>query len=146
MFEEFELKIRFPKIKFDSTKKTSAETPEYNCIAWAAEENDRKWWPDRMQQHYWPKEVPRESTLEAFIKAFETLGYEGCDNGNAESGFQKIAIYTNAINRPTHAARQLPAGNWTSKLGDWIDISHDLEDLNGTQYGKPVHFMKRKST
>lgn len=32
MLEEFELKIRFPNVKFTSTKKTSPETPEYNCI------------------------------------------------------------------------------------------------------------------
>ena len=143
MFEEFELKIQFPNIEFSSTKKTSESTPRYNCIAWAAEEDDRKWWPDRMQQAYWPRGIPRQNSLEAFIKAFQTLGYEKCADGSLEEHFQKIAIYADSLSRPTHAARQLPQGGWTSKLGDWIDIRHELKGLHGTKYGAVVQFMKR---
>jgi hypothetical protein len=48
--------------------------------------------------------------------------------------------------KPTHAARQLPTGKWTSKLGSDIDIEHDYpEVLNGQDYGIASIFMKRKN-
>jgi hypothetical protein len=61
-----------------------------------------------------------------------------------ENGYEKVAIYTlNGV--PTHAARQLPNGNWTSKLGSEIDIEHNsLDCLNGTVYGKAEIIMKRR--
>lgn len=37
---------------------------------------------------------------------------------------------------PSHAARQLPNGRWTSKCGQAEDIEHDLRDLEGRLYGK----------
>jgi hypothetical protein len=36
---------------------------------------------------------------------------------------------------PTHAARQLPNGKWTSKLGRWQDIEYELDGLVGKMYG-----------
>ncbi|MCI0637958.1 MAG: hypothetical protein L0Y72_23715 [Gemmataceae bacterium] len=36
---------------------------------------------------------------------------------------------------PTHAARQLPTGRWSSKLGPSEDIEHDLHALEGEIYG-----------
>jgi hypothetical protein len=35
---------------------------------------------------------------------------------------------------PTHAARQLPSGRWTSKLVLREDIEHDLHALSGEAY------------
>lgn len=110
----------------DNFKITSPETPDYNCIAWAAEENDRWWWPDPMGDYYWPEGAPREWNLEAYIKAYGLLGYAQCDDARIESGFKKIAIYVNSEGRPTHAARQLSNGVWTSKLGQCYDVEHDF--------------------
>lgn len=51
---------------------------------------------------------------------------------------------------PTHAARQLPSGAWTSKLGEWEDIEHDtLEALEGSEgrgeaYGRVALILKRE--
>jgi hypothetical protein len=44
---------------------------------------------------------------------------------------------------PKHAARQLPSGRWTSKLGPMEDIEHALHDLTGMAYGSVVLVMKR---
>ena len=46
---------------------------------------------------------------------------------------EKVAIFVSArTGAPTHAARQLPSGQWTSKLGAGIDIVHDdLEAVGG---------------
>jgi len=44
----------------------------------------------------------------------------------------------------THAARQLPDGKWTSKLGQLEDITHGTTDvIEGGDYGEVVQFMKR---
>ena len=104
---------------------TSPATPEYNCIAWAAGETDRWWWPDPMRLGAWPPGVPRQETLEAFLQAYETLGYEPCESDTLDPGVEKVAIYVDDAGRPTHAARQLPSRKWTSKLGRAEDIEHD---------------------
>ena len=110
-----------PNLKPDNHQETSAATPIYNCIAWAAGDAKRSWWP---VGGYWPKSVPREETLEAFVGVFEGLGYRLCEDASLEDGYEKIAIYMNAGGEPTHAALQLPDGNWTSKLGGLEDITH----------------------
>jgi hypothetical protein len=46
---------------------TSPDTIDYNCVAWAAEEDDIWWWPDPFLESYWPYDVPREETLEALM-------------------------------------------------------------------------------
>ncbi|MEC4986739.1 MAG: hypothetical protein SAJ37_21125 [Oscillatoria sp. PMC 1068.18] len=123
---------------------TSPDTIDYNCVAWAAEDSDAWWWPDPLDESYWPPEVAREETLEAFVNAFQTLGYEICENSALEIGFQKIAIYVSQ-EKPTHVARQLNNGKWTSKLGSNEDIQHDtIEGLTGERYGQVACVMKRK--
>ncbi|MEX0267817.1 hypothetical protein AB3R30_01620 [Leptolyngbyaceae cyanobacterium UHCC 1019] len=125
---------------------TSPRTNDYNCFAWAAEEDERWWSPDSAEDYYWPENAPRELTLEAFIQTYGMLGYVPCDSAEVEPEFQKIAIYVNA-GEPSHAARQLPNGNWTSKLGGWEDIEHQIEGIeNGigdVNYGFVQQIMKR---
>jgi hypothetical protein len=134
---------QFPNLASSNYRITSPQTPEYNCIAWAAEDTERWWWPDQNLTAYWPKSIARLSTLEAFTEAFRSLGYEICDNDQHETGVEKVAIYAGSLNEPTHAARQLPTGRWTSKMGQWVDLEHDLEDLSGPEYGSPAVFLKR---
>jgi len=99
------------------------------------------WWPS--EDSFWPSEAALEEFFEAFVVAFGTMGFEVCDNGEAESGFQKIVVY-GRNNLPTHAARQLRNGRWTSKLGRWYDIEHDApEALSGAAYGDPILYLKR---
>ena len=101
---------------------TSPETPDYNCVAWAAEDTVRWWEPDPMGDYYWPEAVPRGYTLESYVLAYKALGYETCTDTKLEEGYKKIAIYIRNDGRPTHAARQLINGNWTSKLGKCFDV------------------------
>ncbi len=119
----------------NSFRITSPRTPIYNCIAWAAGEEVRWWWPDAMGVNYWPKEVIRETTLNSFIRAYETVGYRKCDHSELESDFEKLAIFTKPAGTPAHAARQLPNGKWTSKLGNGYDIEHELRGVEGRGYG-----------
>jgi hypothetical protein len=143
------LKKDFPNLNWDTFDEKSRATLRYNCIAFAAGDRLRRWWPN-IDDHHWPsaKEgVPQEETLEAFVAAFGTLkpGYLLCGGSALESGFEKVAIYVNpATGKPSHAAHQLPNGRWESKLGRGIDIQHDsLEELDGPLYGTAVCFLSR---
>lgn len=137
-----------PNLTDDTCKVTSARTNRYNCIAWAAGNQTRNWWPDPWGIGYWPPSVPRVVSMEVFIEAFSTLGYELCYDNSLEAGMEKVALYGtensdgNII--PTHAALQLESGEWSSKLGPFEDVSHNtLEDANGPVYGKTRYFMRR---
>ena len=125
---------------------TSPPRNRYNCIAWAAGSDTRWWWPDKYGS--WPPGVLREVTLSAFLAAFGTLGYEECQDGILEVGHEKVALFAkrddSGVLVPTHAAKQLCDGQWTSKLGPSEDIEHKKpEDVNGPSYGAPVRFMRR---
>ena len=100
-------------------------------------DNEKWWWPKRGK---WPTGIPRETTIEAFIKAFSTRGYEVCADGDPNANKEKIALFADGT-KPTHAARLLPNGTWTSKLGQNIDISHNISDLDGPAYGEIVMFF-----
>jgi hypothetical protein len=86
----------------------------------------------------------QEETLECFVEAFRTLGYEPCDDEVLEANIEKIAIYADKAGAPTHAARQLSSGAWVSKLGTLEDIEHrTLRAIEGDAYGTVVQIMRR---
>lgn len=125
---------------------TSWSTSRYNCIAWAAGDPLRPWWPQSYNA-FWPPTAINDLTLPAFISAFATRGYECCIDGSLDPGLEKIAIYAWPNMEPQHAARQLPDGTWTSKMGSayWPDIRHDTVDVvSGQAYGTPVCYMQRE--
>lgn len=132
----------FPNLDKEGYAITSAQTPKYNCIAWAAGDNTRFWWPDTGNVLYWPEDLPRNDSLEVFIIMFNKFKYVVCDNAELEENFEKIAIYVKD-GVVTHAARQLSNGKWTSKLGQEHDIEHTLSGLDGPCYGKVAQIMKR---
>ena len=123
---------------------TSPRAKGYNCIAWAAGDTANWWWPVlEGEEAFWPAGVARAETLVAFRDAFASLSYIECSSEELEPGFEKVALFANDERLPLHAARQLPAGRWTSKLGELEDIEHALHDLAGTVYGSVVLVMKR---
>jgi hypothetical protein len=53
-------------------------------------------------------------------------------------------IYVNTQGIPTHMARQLPSGGWTSKLGEAWDIEHQtVQGVEGTSYGRVGQYLKK---
>jgi hypothetical protein len=138
-----EIEGLFPNLVNTDYTIISPDTVEYNCIAWAVGDTKAWWWPDPFHQYYWPSEIPRNESLEAFIKAFEILDYAICRDAEYEEGFEKTAIYVDANGKPTHASRQLSSGRWTSKLGRLEDIEHDFDVFFGSQYGSIAVIMKR---
>jgi hypothetical protein len=136
------IEFAFPRLKETAYHITSPRTTAYNCVAWAAHD-DGSWWGTQ-EFDYWPANVPREYTVEAYTAAFATLGYALCEDGSREDGFEKIAIFVDERGEPQHVARQQSSGVWTSKLGKWEDIDHELLGLEGDRYGRAHLFMKRK--
>ena len=140
--------FHFPNLSRDEYLVTSPESDRHNCIAWAAGDSSRRWWPDT-PDYYWPDTAPLEETLESFRAVFEVMGYGDCSTGELEPDFEKVAIFVDSDGVPTHAARQLDDGAWTSKLGDWEDIKHDslnaLENapFMNSMYGTVSRFMRR---
>lgn len=167
------LEIGFPKLAAAGYQKTSDATGgpliqgTYNCIAWAAEDTHHGfWWPNGYG--YWPFWIKPEVTISCFVKTFRSLGYRVCRSSRRQLLFHKVVLY--AIHRshnptpvpnsiggfadwePTHMARQLPDGSWTSKCGGNEDITHfTLDALEsygppygaGDEYGCPVLYMRR---
>ncbi len=137
-----------PNLTDDNCVKTSDADPAYNCIAWAAGDVTRWWWPARRRGiSYWPPGVAREETIEAFVEAYATLGFQECANDSFEAGIEKIALFAiniHSIVIPTHAARQLDSGEWTSKMGSLEDIKHTTcAAPSGPIYGRPVCYLAR---
>ncbi len=124
---------------------TSPSDGRYNCVAWAAVDVRRWWWPREAPFSYWPSGCRRDESIAAFIDAFSTLGYELAASGDPEIDFEKVAIFASNEGVPTHMARQLANGTWTSKLGSLEDIEHsDLNGVSGMEYGRIVTFLRRK--
>lgn len=133
----------FPRLRRTGFEITSPMDPTYNCIAWAAGDSSRWWQPVPIGGYYWPPDAATEMTIDAYTEAYRSVGYESCSDGDLDPSLEKIALF--ALNgEPTHAARQLRSGQWTSKCGRDHDISHiAARDVGGTSYGEIVSFMAR---
>src|SRR5437868_3020972 len=130
----------FPRLTNQNHRITSPPSTDYNCIAWTAGDI-RNWWQPGI---YWPITTKAgDYSVGALEELFKSFGYIVCPHEAYEPGYEKIALYSDVVFY-THAARQLPNGKWTSKLGGAEDIEHDTPvDLAGGAYGSVVGFMKR---
>jgi hypothetical protein len=130
----------FPRLTERNHRVTSPASADYNCIAWSVENTERWWQPGA----YWPTGTrPNDYGLGILVEAFRSLGFKECNDGTLEDGYEKVALYGSAFFY-THAARQLPNGKWTSKLGRSEDIEHDApDDLAGGIYGELHQYMRR---
>jgi hypothetical protein len=118
----------------------------YNCIAFAAGDNQKWWWPT--PDDFWPDNVSREVTFDAFVQAFETKGFARCQDGTLDQALGKVALFGKDRGDgqmvPTHAAAQLPDGRWASKLGNHEDVHHDtVEAVNSPAYGAVVLYLAK---
>jgi hypothetical protein len=136
----------FPRLREGEFEITSQRDARYNCVAWAAGDVRRWWWPAESSFAFWPPKVKREESLSSFIDAFGTLGYEITDSSGHEAGVEKVAIFASADGIPTHVARQLADGSWTSKLGNLEDIAHiDVNGVGGSDYGEVAAILRRRA-
>jgi hypothetical protein len=132
----------FPNLDADGGVVTHPPDPAYNCVAWVVGVTDAAWWPND-PDGYWPPGVPDELTVDAVVAALATVGYVPCADGGHEPGFEKAAVYARD-GAPTHAARQLADGRWSSKLGRDITVSHATPSgVEGAVYGSVVVYLRR---
>ncbi len=131
----------FPGLQRAGYRITSEATEAYNCVAWAAGGTSGWWEP--ADECFWPAAVPQVDSFEAYVQVFTSLGYLTGATESLEEGFEKVALFKDEAGDFTHAARQLPSGKWTSKLGEFEDIEHELRDLEGDEYGTVALILKR---
>lgn len=110
-----DLEQTFPKLRSGGYRISGPATNRYNCIAWAAGEQDA-WWQGNLTDASWPEGIPADGTVRSLVALFQSLGYRPCASAELEGDFEKVAIYGNGTEY-THAARQLVDGRWASKLG-----------------------------
>lgn len=136
------LQAAFPDLDADGGAVTHPPDPAYNCVAWAAGVTDALWWPAD-PDGYWPPGAPGELTVASFVAALGTVGYAPCADGGYEPGFEKAAVYARS-GVPTHVARQLAGGRWSSKLGRDCTVGHATPaGVEGMVYGTAVVFLRR---
>lgn len=80
--------------------------------------------------------------MEAFEEWFAVNGWEITESAAFEEGYVKIALFAKD-GEPKHASRQLSDRKWTSKLGQDIDITHQLDELDGPTYGSVIRIYKK---
>jgi hypothetical protein len=130
---------------------TSPTTRKYNCAAWAAEEDWRKWDPAPgpdgkiLDPYYWPEGAPVLPSTSALEAAYATRGYSRCEDGEFVAGEEKLAIYGDGSGDWKHVARQTVNGKWTSKMGDLADIEHATPQVvESYAMGRVERYMSRR--
>jgi hypothetical protein len=141
--------VHFPNLRSHGYKVTSEDTlhkkVHYNCVAWAALGDTKKWWQAGTEpDFYWPHGILDDDSFRSYVELFESLGYTPCNSDRLEILFEKVALYATPDGDFAHVCYQLFFG-WTSKLGDWEDIRHKtLKALEDGLYGSVKIIMKRR--
>jgi hypothetical protein len=114
----------------------------YNCIAWVLGMSDR--WIDPLPPYgtYWPAELPRDYGISTFRALFTLFGFVACANVDFEEGWEKIAIWIDDADEFAHVAKVIGPGLFSSKIGEYEDVTHSLEGMGESCYGSIGLWMK----
>ena len=74
---EAELERTFPNLRASGYRITGPATNRYNCIAWAADDQDA-WWQGELADEYWPEGIPADGTVQSLVSLFQSLSYQVC--------------------------------------------------------------------
>jgi hypothetical protein len=141
------LEAIFPHLAAAGYAPRSEPSPLYNCIAYAAGDEIRKWEGYREVGYYWSQGAKEGHSLDALISAFEQLGYAVCPSDALEADYEKVALYADEDGLWTHAAKQGQDGQCSSKLGNLEDIIHrTAQAVAGPDpaYGQVACVMRRR--
>lgn len=132
-------KAFFPNLNVQTAKETSIATRCYNCIAWTLGVTNDWLWPD---VHAAASET--STTVQDFDDFYGKLGFVRTQNPQEAY----IALWGNTSPSgtiyATHASiNKAGTPQWESKLGAFIRMQHDKDDLVGTEYGKIVAYYKK---
>ena len=135
------LAAAFPNLAHAGFEIVGQPSERYNCIAYAAADTSRWWWPDGIS--YWPPWATRTESIASLKEVFAGQGYEVCDAGGGAAGDEKVALYE-WNGKMQHAALQMPNGRWRSKMGQGPVIEHHNPDaLSCGIYGRATIIMRR---
>lgn len=67
-----ELMECFPLLNENNHERQSDPDEDYNCFAWAAGDNERRWDPGL--RWYWPDGAPRTTQINHVVMAYGTRG------------------------------------------------------------------------
>ena len=133
----------FPNLANEGFEIVDQPSERYNCIAYAAGDTSKWWWPDGI--NYWPPWATETNRIESLKEAFAGMGYELCDHSDTEDGYQRVALYE-VDGEMKHATVQMPNGRWRSKMGQGPVIEHrDPESLSRGPYGRATVFMRKSA-
>ncbi|MBI3628046.1 MAG: hypothetical protein HY217_00370 [Candidatus Rokubacteria bacterium] len=139
--EEFER--LFPNLRSRGYSVSSAPDPRYNCASWALNHTSVCYDPFPSPGCYWPRDIPRDTSVDSYEFLFRKEGYSRCGDAEPEQGFEKIALFAQG-NSFMHVARLTPSGSWTSKIGGLEDIEHrSLDALQPSDYGTVAIVMRQ---
>jgi hypothetical protein len=116
------LESLLPGLRGSGCVVTSPEDIRCDGLAWAAEDEEHWWWPN--EDSHWPEEAAREETIAAVVAAYGVLGFVSGEGLLVEQEYEDMVIYTSRDGTPTHVARQLQFGLWSSKRGLLQDVEH----------------------
>jgi hypothetical protein len=133
---------QFPNSFSEPFSITSAETPQYNCVAWALDDMENWWEAD--EDYLWLDHLHWDNSLSTMQHFFQHFGFDPIDKPNFNNGIEKIALFSeNGINC-THVAKQLPNNIWTSKLGVSHDVTHTLSAMEKGIYGDVAMILQKR--
>jgi hypothetical protein len=118
--------------------------PRYNCISYEFGDTTTPWWPIKSHKNeYWPTNISQGLYINSFNDLFKLYNYVSCKNDDSfDINHTKIALFSkNGI--PTHACKQKDSISWTSKLGDFQVIEHNLYEIQGETYGYILEIFKK---
>lgn len=147
------LKYDFPNA--GSVEVVGEPTTQYNCISAAFDDNEKPWWPAPPQgrspysDFYWPEDAQRDTYGESFdallVDKAGAVVFSKDEEPPYAKGYQKLALFESDWGEPTHLARQLPNGQWLSKVGRNGLILHSLENMEHGTYGDVSKFYRLKN-
>jgi hypothetical protein len=148
------IKLWCPNMRADDVDWVAASEPSwrYNCFGFVMGET--RWWQPpididgvvQFPDHYWPKGIPTDDSIESYLRAAETEGFRVSPDFAWEEGLETIMLYYTERNREfQHAARQKSPGVWESKIGSWSDIEHPIDGVDTITYGTGRIYMQRRS-
>lgn len=122
----------------------SAESFNFNCLAFALDDESNWWEPPKQSGRYWPPGFSDDITIPTVEAIIRCHGFTVEIALNETPETDAIAIY-GIGNEWTHFAKFVKDG-WHSKLGTGHDvIGFDLHDLETPMYGNVLKVLRRPS-
>jgi hypothetical protein len=86
--------------------------------------------------------VKRDFWASSYIEALKVVHFEECDGPDPEDGYEKIAVFQKG-GLFKHVALIASPETWKSKLGEYEDLDHPHDGMDGGKYGNICKYLRR---